>query len=330
MSIRPGRSAAGGDRRGVALVLALWALLVLGLASLRILAQVRSRVDVATLVRSRTVARYSAESGVVAAQALLDEMVRSASSPAEQARVFDAFRQTVETWGERHVGSGRFQVAVEDLNARVDLNRSRTPVLQGLFRQFVSDAEAEALVRALRGSAGLDVVGAPFDAGELPAPDPDADPTVGGGTPRARPLMHLEELRLITGFGDSLAAEIAPYVTVLGDGRINVNTAPVPVLAAVPEIGEAAARSVVASRDRTGPLASGLAVYSRLAEISRGAVSARMQDLVTMPRRVLVVSRGWEHGHPYTHEVQAVFEVAASSMVAGSRVRPRFWTERGR
>jgi type II secretory pathway component PulK len=123
---------------------------------------------------------------------------------------------------------------------------------------------------------------------------------------------------------------MAPYVTVRGDGRINVNTAPIPVLAAVPEIGEVAARSLVTDRDRTGALASGLAVYSRLAEISRSAVSTRMPDLVTTPRRVLVVSRGWEDGRPYTHEVQAVFDVVTSGLVTGSRVRPRFWTERGR
>jgi len=310
-------------------MLVLWVLLVLGAASLQVLAEVRSRVDVAALARSRTVARYAAESGVTAAQTLLDEMVHAAASPTDQARLFDEYRRTVEAWGERQIGSGRYQVAVEDLNSRVDLNQSRTLVLQGLFRQFVSDPQADALVRALRGSEEEEEE-VTRDTVDLSASDQGTAASFGGQASTARPLMHLEELTLVPGFGDSLLAAIAPYVTVQGDGRINVNTAPVPVLAAVPEIGDVAARSFVDARDRRGPLASGLAVYSQLAEISRGAVSARMPDLVTTPRRVRVVSRGWEDGLPYTHEVQAVFEVVSSGLVTGSRVRPRFWTERGR
>jgi len=305
----------------VALILVLWLLLVLGMASLQILAEVRSRVDGASLLRSRTVARYAAESGVEAARTLLDEMVRRAASPGEQALVFDEYQRAVAAWGEQGIGSGRYQVVVVDLNSRVDLNRSRTVVLQGLLAQFVSAPDAEALVRALRGSAEADEAVPSATEPDSAFAEPEA---------ATRPLRHLEELALVPGFGDSLMAAIAPYVTVKGDGRINVNTAPLPVLAAVPEIGEVAARSLVAARDRRGPLASALAVYSALAEISRGAPSSRMPGLVTTPRRVLVVSRGWEEGQVYTHEVQAVFEVLTSSLVVGSRVRPRDWTERGR
>jgi general secretion pathway protein K len=317
------------DRRGVALMLALWVLLVLGVASLQVLGEVRARVAVASLARSRTVARYAAESGVLAAQTLLDEMIRSAE-PAEQALVFEEFRRTVEAWGERPIGDGRYQVVVEDLGSRVDLNRSRVQVVQGLLRQSVSDAEAAELVRALRGWAEEDEEESPGEAGGAAGPDQDLDPSFDELDLSGRPLMHLEELLRVPGFTDSLAAAIAPYVTVWGEGRINVNTAGVRVLASVPGVGDVAAQSLVAAREQEGALASGVAVYSRLSELSGGTASSRMPDLVTVPRRVLIVSRGWEEGRPYTHEVEAVFDVIASRLVTASTVRPRFWTEQGR
>jgi len=125
-------------------------------------------------------------------------------------------------------------------------------------------------------------------------------------------------------------AELAPYVTVSGDGLIDVNAAPLEVLAAVPYVGAIGARALIAARERSGPLTSRIAVYSTITEGGGSGFDSRMPDLVTAPRRVLVVARGWEDGQPQSREVQAVFEVLASSMVVGSRLRLRAWTERVR
>ncbi len=318
----------GRNRRGVALVLVLWLLVVLGLASLQILALARSRLDMANLARSRVVSRYAAESGVVAARELLEQMLSDATSPLDQARVFGDFEREVEAWGPRRLETARFQVVVEDLNARVDLNASSPPVLQGLLRQFVSDAAAEELVRALRGGeTGAEALD---DTASAVASGPRLRSGSGQEVGAPPPLMRLEELSRVPGFGDTLAAALAPYVTVWSDGLIDVNAAPVEVLAAVPYVGDVAARSLVSAREGSGALASKVAVYSELSQRSARPVDSRLTDLVTVPRRVLIVSRGWESGHPYTHEIQAVFEVLSSRLVTGSRVRLRFWTERGR
>lgn len=288
-----------GARGGVALMLAVWILLVLGFVSLEVLAQVRARVDSASWERSRAASRYAAESGVVAVQALLDELVRGAATDeGDLSGVYPALVEEVTAWGERPLGSARFQVAVEDLNARVDLNRSRPELVQGLLAQFTDTERARILAERLTG-------------GEHP------------------PLMHLEEFQRVPGAGDSLAAAVAPYVTVWGDGRINANTAPVEVLAAVPNVGAVAARTLAAAR-AGGTLRSRVAVYSTLAEGQAGAVDSRLPDLVTEARRVLVVSRGWDSGHPYTHEVQVVLEILTSGLVTGPRVRVHQWMERGR
>jgi general secretion pathway protein K len=317
--------------RGAALVLALWVLLVLGMASLQILAEARARVDTAALARSETVARYAAESGVVAAEALLDGLVRGAS-PQEQALVFEQLRAEVAVRGVVPLDAGRYQVVVEDLNSRIDLNRSSPEILEGLLAQFVSPGTAGSLVRALWGEElGADEV----LPDEFPPPADSAGPDgrvdeALPGLALDRPLMHLEELTLVPGFSETLVAAIAPYVTVSGDGFINANTAPEPVLAAVPDVGDVRAPSLVHRRDRDGPLTSKVALYSALAEGGTPDIDPQLPDLVTATRRVLVVARGWEEGHPYTHEIQAVFEVVTTSPVRGPYVALRSWSERGR
>lgn len=312
-------------------MLALWILLVLGATSLHVLGEVRSRMDLASLARARTVARYAAESGVVDAQALLEGIVRAAESPGDQARVFDELRDRTQAWGQRGMGSARYQVAVEDLGARVDLNRASEPVLLGLLRQFVPEARAEELVRALRGAPGSE------DeewSGEPETVEPGnvgpTEPARGFLMQAGRPLSRLEELSRVPGFDDSITAAIAPYVTVRGDGLINVNTASRTVLASVPAIGDRAARSLILAREGRGAFPSSVALHSELSQASAGPVDSRLPDLTTVTRRILVISRGWEEGHPSTHEIQAVFDVLASRLVTGPRVRLRLWVERER
>ncbi len=306
-------------------MLTLWLLVVLGAASLQVLTEVRARIDAAALARARPTATYAAESGFVAARALLDGMIRSVDSFEDQVLVFPEFQRTIASWGERPVGSGRYQVVAEDLNARIDLNRSRAVVVEGLLRQFVSAERAVELVESLRGAEALEAEGEPAFA-ESPGGES------GDGTlpTAARPLMYLEDLALVPGFGEALPATLAPYVTVWSDGFVNVNSADERALAAIPEIGPSAAEALVSARERGGPLPSTVAVYAEMSAGGAAGVSSRLPGVTTTPRRVLLVSRGWEEGHPYTHEVRVVVDVLFSRLVTGSRVRVRSWSEAGR
>ena len=77
----------------------------------------------------------------------------------------------------------------------------------------------------------------------------------GGSAFPNRPLSDLSELATVPGFSATVIARLAPYVTVipahLGKQRINVNTAPLPVLMAlVPGMTEAEARTVIEARIR--------------------------------------------------------------------------------
>ncbi|NIM47702.1 MAG: hypothetical protein GTN62_00080, partial [Gemmatimonadales bacterium] len=234
-----------GDRRGVALMLVLWLIVVLGAIAAGVVAAARSEVDVVMNVRTRSVARYAAESGVVAATAQLKRLLRIAATPKEQALVFRRLEELLRELQEQTLGSARFQVTVADLNARIDLNNADEATLLAFLQQFVDERKAEALVDALQDWKDDDDVPRAHGA--------EAQEYARVGSPffpPNRPLQRLDDLTRISGFTDSVADVIAPYVTVYGDGRVNVNTAPKPVLAAVRGLGNAGADQIVSRREQ--------------------------------------------------------------------------------
>jgi len=272
-----------GDRRGVALIFVLWLLVLLGVIVAEVVSQARMESEILSSLRSRTVARYSAESGILAATVRIEELLDSARSLPERISTFRDLSTRLAALNDVALGSGRFGVAVVDLNARIDLNRADAATLEGLFRQFTTDRRAEHAVALLKQA----------------------------------PLHRLGELTDMQGIDDSLALAVAPYVTVWSDGLVNINSAPEPVLAALPGVSGTVARSVVRRRE-TGELFFGPdPVRSQLAG-APGGVSA----LAVLPSRLLIVSRGWQDGHPLTHEIQAVYDVL------GARLTLRAWQER--
>ncbi len=302
-------------------MLVLWLIIVLGVIAAGVVAVSRSQTNLVQTARSRTVARYAAESGVVAATERLRELLRSAGTPEEQVRAFAAFEEELLSAGEQRLGQARYQVVAVDLNARIDLNRAPELQLLGFFEQFFGEDEATALVDAL-----LDWVDEDDEA--LPGGAEAAEYARAGSPfrPPNRPIQRLDELTRIRGFTDSIADLIAPYVTVWGDGRINVNSAPLPVLAAAPELGRSGAELLIAARERDGVMGSKVVVLNRLRE--SGAGGGQLRNLTTIPGRILIVSRGWAEGHPLTHEIQAVFQVDGLQLEDGPFFRVRYWTER--
>ena len=278
------------DQRGVALVFVLWLLILLGAIVAEVASRARTEASILSTLRSRTVGRYAAESGILVATVGIEGWLDSARSPLERAALFRGLESRLASLGDADLGDARFAVAAVDLNARIDLNRADVATLRGLFQQFTTDRRAEAVVAALK----------------------------------QRPLRRLAELARVPGVDDSLALAVAPYVTVWSDGIVNINSAPEPVLAALPGVGAAAAS--IALRRATGEVfttADPVRPAARpevLAAVGGGALAL----VSTVPSRLLLVSRGWRDGHPLTHEIQAVYALMGSRLVLQS------WQERDR
>jgi general secretion pathway protein K len=279
-----------GDRRGVALVFVLWLLVLLGAIMAAVASQTRSEAAILTSLRARTVARYSAESGILAATVRIEALLDSTPSMPDRVTALHELAARLAPLTEVALGGGRFGIGVVDINARLDLNRADAATLQGLFEQFIPARRAEEVVASLKQA----------------------------------PFHRLGELSQIPGIDDSLAAAVAPYVTVWGDGSVNINSAPEPVLAALPGVSPAMARSAVQRRETgvlfmssdplrpsaampTGPVRSGG---------NPGRVASPAAPLLTViPSRLLIVSRGWQEGHPLNHEIQAVYSVLGARLV---------------
>src|SRR2546421_270967 len=297
-------------RRGVALMLVLWLIVVLGTIAVAVAALVRGEADVTRNLRTRAVARYGAESGIVAATWRLKELLRAAETPRDQALVFRRLDQALADIQHEDLGGAtQFQVAVTDLDARLDLNAADEPTLQAFFTQFVNSGQAKRLTEALEDWRDDDDVARP-DGAEAADYDRAGSPF----RPANRPLQRLDELTRIKGFSDSLAARVAPYVTVNGDGRVNLNTAAVPVLSAL--LGSAQATALASQREHGE-------VFTSLAALASGR-GRDVSQLTTMPKRVLFVSRGWQVGRPLTHEIQAVYDLDAVRL-SQPRLILRFW-----
>src|SRR2546423_13074083 len=132
-----------GDRRGVALIFVLWLLVLLGVVVAEVVSQARTEAEILSSIRSRAVARYSAESGILVAATRIEPMLDSTPSLPGRITAFGDLIKRLASLNDVPFGNGRFGVVVVDLNARVDLNLADAATLQGLFQQFTTDGRAE-------------------------------------------------------------------------------------------------------------------------------------------------------------------------------------------
>ncbi len=311
-------SGSRSGERGVALALVLGLVVVLAVVATAVVASTRSASNVLLNARARTAARYAAESGIVAGMAVLERRMATAYTPAQRVLALNGLDREFAELDEVSLGNARFGVAVANLNARLDLNQGDPEALVGLFSEFVGSTAARAVVDALQDWRDADDLVRPLGA--------ESEAYVRAGSryvPRNAPLKRLDELRRVQGVTDSLALAVAPYVTVDGDLRIDVNAAPESVLAAVPGVGPGGARRIVSRRSQGGIFTSVAEVQALLGRRVGGRGAALLIPRLSLsPSRLLLVSRGWLPGHPLTHEIQAAYAVV------GQRLLLQSWRER--
>ena len=266
------------SRRGSTLALVLWTLVVVGGISLGVTRRTRAAIAVASNARAQVIARYAAESGIaLAVQAIEDSL--AAANTASRAELLNAVTRPPFVIGIQSLGSARVQVALEDVNAKLDINYADADAVAQLLTEFGEAGVAYRTARAIRAHIGTGVTpNSPdesFPIGQRTAPrlvEQAWGGSSGGGGGGARYFTSLDELMSIPDVDQRLIERAAPYLTVDGDGATNRVTASAAVLRA-----------------------------------ARGA-------LVEMPSRLLLVSRGWLDGSSLTHEIQAVYAVQGNDL----------------
>jgi type II secretory pathway component PulK len=222
-------------RAGVALMLVLWIIVILGTICSGVVLATRSTTDIAGNYRSRVVARYAAESGVAVAVAALEERLASLTDEARRRDYLNHMDRALGNRTQLSLGDARVGIALVDVGARLDVNMADGAALARLFSYFTDEIEAENAGRAIRAFiGGIDLTRPDVDTITLQV---------------ARPLRSLDELKRVPGISWQLLEKASEYLTVDGDGTINRATASDTVLAtAGGDLRDEPSRILVVSR----------------------------------------------------------------------------------
>ena len=226
-------------RRGFALMLVLWLIVVLGTITTAIVVGTRESAAMSGNARARVVGRYAAESGVAAATVAIERALEIRVDTADRQRYLDHLEVALPQRGEIALGDATFAVTLVDVSARLDVSSATEEALTRFFSQF-DPAAASGTARAIRRYIDRDeVTGMP------------GSQSISGGSVlvAARTLRSLDELELVPGVSLGLVRASAPYLTVDGDGKINRATASDTVLiAAGGSLQDEPSRLLVVSR----------------------------------------------------------------------------------
>lgn len=220
------------SRRGVALILVLWIVVILGGLSATVVRSARTSTSIASNARAALIARAAAESGVESIVAAIEDTLSQlvdaeARKDWLNALALPAARDSFS------LGDGQFSVAIVDVSTRLDINAATEPSLQAFFSQFTDPGEAAAIARAIRNH--IDPSGSARDSAAVSL--------------SVTPIRSLEELRVARLVPTPILERSAQYLTVDGDGVINARTASDTVrVAATGELRDEPSRVLLISR----------------------------------------------------------------------------------
>lgn len=299
-----------GDR-GFALVAALWLLVALSAVGLEFGLRARERRLAAANVLERARARAAAEAGIAHARARLDELARRA----EELRGSMSASRTLDPWEQPgtllpdsvSLDDVGYRVTLRDAGASLDLNRVGEEELRRFFSTLRVDfGEADRLAQAIADWRDADDLHRARGA-EREHYLEEGLPVL----PRNGPFQELSELRYVRGMTAEIYEEAKPHLTLLGTGRVNVNSADRPVLLALPGMTDEAVAVLFRFR-RQGRHVSSLAdLANELSPPARKALEAAMTSLLSRvefeTREVEAVSEGWVEGSPVRARVEGLF-----------------------
>jgi type II secretory pathway component PulK len=294
---RRGRGRDSSDRRGFALVAVLW-ILVLGSAlALEVHAGVRADQRAAANARASARARWAARGAMARAEDALRAKLAAQSAagapPSADTLLVPALAYRLDEVAVR--------ATVTDARARVQLNLAGEGALREVFAAAgVAPERAREMAMAVvrwRLAHAPPFVPAPQDSAEtLRLPPRGAFDAVDG-------------LREVPGIAFAEYARVAPYLTVASDGRINLNTAPVPVLRTLPGIGPDAAEAIVRRRAKA-PFLSPYEVQDVLPRHERSRLAGEMAGFLAavafVPAQAEVRAQAAPEGSPVRARITAV------------------------
>jgi general secretion pathway protein K len=289
------------DRRGFALLAALWLLVAISVASLALESTARARRLAAANLAEGIQARAAAQGGIEQTRAWLVQRLARTTLGDPWAGLDSRPGDTLA------VGAARVLVSVRDPGAQLNLNRATEDDLRRLFVALRIDSGlADRLAQCI-----LDWRD-PDDLHRARGAERDAYLRAGAvQLPRNGPFQSLTELLSVQGMTRATYDQVRPYLTLLGSGQVNVNVAGRPVLLALPGMTEDAVAVLFRYRRRHQALQNLTDLERDLPSGARNALSARLPELLasttTETREVEVTSQGWVEGSPVRATITGLF-----------------------
>jgi general secretion pathway protein K len=237
-------------RRGVALLAALWLVVAITTVGLQFGLEAREHRQLAVGVAERTRARAAARGAAATMQARLERALRMPTFAGGQGSLLRASDPWLDVdslySGVDTIGGVVVEVRARDLGAQLRLNELNEDQLR-TFLGFVLDdyLAADEIAQAVTDWRDRDQTARPR-GGEREQYEQRGLLAI----PANQDFRDVDELRQVIGMTPERFAEVAPYLTTLGndDVRVNLNSAPEPVLRALPGMTDAMVLRLLALR----------------------------------------------------------------------------------
>lgn len=293
---------------GFALVAALWLIVAVGvlIAEFGLQSRVRRLSTINAVAEAR--ARAAASAGVEHAVARLWKLAEEAERPQGHsafARWNRIDRLLADLDSVALASDAHYRVRASDVGRRLSLNAASSAELRRLFTAAGVDRHAaEIAAQSILDWRDADDLHRLHGA-EWEDHYRHLTPPV---RPRNGEFRSVGELRRVRGIG-GIYERIAPFLTVLGDGRVNLNAAPPQVLAALPGLTPEAV-DLILSRRSLAPLTNLFELEPHLSPASRhvflhefAALAARASFA---PRQIEVRATGAAGGSDLRVTVRAL------------------------
>ena len=222
------------NRRGVALLTALWLVVAIAAVVLEFSLEAKERRQLGVDTAERGIARAAAAGALSIVHAKLDYALRVAPQGTGNVallRASDPWLDVDSLYSGRYmVDSIDVMVKARDLGTQLNINNLTENEFRTFFSFVLSDYEtADRLAQAI-----------------LDWRDPDDIPRARGAErddyikanmlqlPQNGPFREVEDLLHVMGMTTEIYALVSPYLTTRGEGFVNLNTAPAPVLRTLP------------------------------------------------------------------------------------------------
>jgi general secretion pathway protein K len=262
------------NRRGVAMLAAMWLILGISIVALQFALSGKERRVLALAAADRGQGRGIALAALANVQAQLDQAARS---PASSNAALAVTRSGDPWMGVDSIYSGtvtldEHEVAIRarDLGAQVNINTANLDQLRLLFQAVLLDAGlTEKLIQRILDWRDAD------DLPRLNSAERDAYLKAGALVlPANRPFRDVAELAMVDGMTPEILARMAPYLRVYGQPSVNLNSAPEAVLRSIPGMTPQILSNVLAQRSRGMRIASVASVVPGAAAGGRGNAGA--------------------------------------------------------